>query len=111
MQVQGKPYIIGGDFNTPPEVISNECELLRCIYGRIVSVGGAGTCSTTGGMKHNDYFILSTHMIHATQNIHKLTRAKLSPHTPVQLVTRPLACHVHGLRIQQPERIPKQPII
>ena len=92
-------------------MIRNDCELLRDIYGIIVSAGGAGTCSTTGGMKHNDYFVLSTHMVHAPQHIHKLSRAKLSPHTPVQLVTRPLACHVYGLQIQQPEMIPRQRII
>ena len=80
-------------------------------YGGILKAEGPGTCSTTGGMRDNDYFILSTHMLHAVQVIEIQHQAATSPRLPVQIMTRPLACHTYGLQIVRPETIPKHRIV
>ena len=111
VKILAQPFVIAGDFNIAPEIMCRDCQMLRDITGNVLKPEGAGTCATTGGMRNNDYFILSTHMLHAVQDIQIQHKAKTSPHRPVQLVTRPFACHTRGLQISRPERIPKNRII
>eukprot|EP00959_Pyramimonas_sp_CCMP1952_P349498 7323015-Pyramimonas_sp.AAC.1 len=52
----GLPWLVGGDFNVEPPSVQDS-EFLDVARGKLLAPDVVGTCSTTGGMRLNDYFL------------------------------------------------------
>ena len=83
LRYYGLPFIIGGDFNVPPEALEAS-GWPHSIHGRIQAT--TGTCrSCKGNWSTIDYFIVSRDLVQAVVALHILGSEPPMPHVPVRL--------------------------
>ena len=78
-------YLIGGDFNMEPQVLST-CQFVEALEAQLVSTS-EGTCRTTAkvGLKTYDFFIVSSGLSKGVAGVGVDRFAPTSPHSPVCL--------------------------
>ena len=79
-------WVIGGDFNMAPTELQN-----HPVFDELKGLAVAptwGTCSTTGGWKTYDYFVVHPALKYYVHSIEVDTYANTSPHLPVRLKLR-----------------------
>ena len=75
--VWGGSFVLGGDFNLTPQLLG-DTTLDSCTRGRLIFPSDVdGTCSTTGGVKMLDYFLVSEGL---AQGLRKVSATHHSPH-------------------------------
>ena len=73
------PFILGGDFNVPPEVLTAS-GWLNGVHGRLQAPWG-GTCrSAEGRWSTIDYFVVSRQLIRAVEAVHTVGSEPPKPH-------------------------------
>jgi hypothetical protein len=76
------PWVIGGDFNLPPDVVRS-CGWLSLVAG-VIAAPGEATCNE----QTYDYFIVSETLKHAIVAVSRVVDAGISPHSPSRLLLR-----------------------
>ena len=98
-QVKG-PWILGGDWNIPPEVLM-ESGWVDSIEGVIVAPK-VNTCNNSV----YDYFIISVKLRHAVRGVQVVNDHQFSPHHPTRMYIDGDARRKLARRIRKPTKIP-----
>ena len=83
----GRPFIVGGDFNTSPAELA-QSGWPAGIQGRVQATGAleVGTCrSSQGNWSNIDFFVLSRHRQEAVLHLHTVGSEPPRPHLPLRL--------------------------
>ena len=94
------PWIIGGDWNLPPEALA-EAGWVDEVEGKIIA-----TKAPTCGAARLDYFVIDRRLGPAVAYIKKLTGFGISPHHPVRLALRAEARSLLVRAMVAPRKIP-----
>eukprot|EP00973_Karenia_brevis_P086948 12057309-Karenia_brevis.AAC.1 len=95
---------MAADFNMHPSELQDH-PVFQELGGLIVSAG-RGTCSTTGGWKEYDYFIVDPRLKPFIMEVVAVEDAHTSPHLPVRLRLRARAADLVQRVPKMPKRLP-----
>ncbi len=97
------PWLLGGDWNLPPELLRSS--------GWLEQVGGTiiAPASPTCNDATYDYFIVANSIVHAVAGVSVVCDAGLEPHSPVRIYLRTGARRPHQRRLLAPKAFPITP--
>jgi hypothetical protein len=96
----GKPFIIGGDFNASPEQISSHMHDLN-VPCHVVTPAGT-TCQSTGYANCIDYFVVHPKVKALCNQPSCIMQGKIAPHDPVQVAINLVLADRNGNFIERP---------
>ena len=89
LQMMGRPFLIGGDFQQSPAELATEgvFEVLRGVEV-ITAQGEEGTCNTRGTWSNIDFFLISRELVPKVISCQVELDAAIRPHRPVSVKLR-----------------------
>ncbi len=106
MHGDNHPFVIGGDFQVPPEELAN-AGFGDQVGGTLISSGAArGTCRTSRHSSELDYFFVNKALALAVKSIDTIEDAGTRPHVPVALTFHPRVTTSRALFLRLPQPLP-----
>ncbi len=105
MQPAHTPFVVGADFQCPPEELSRAGFASR-VSASIVATGDPrGTCRSAVAISELDYFIIHHALTPGIADIRLVEGAGIAPHVPVQVSFRPRLASTRTLVLRHPPRL------
>ena len=111
VEVHGMSFILGGDFNMPPQLVEKS-QIEDALECKIVHAGHHhGTCVTKNGSSIIDFFLVDVDLATALSQCEVCYGAHTKPHRPVRLKFQPAPVQLRVLRLKKPPPLPATAMI
>ncbi len=105
------PFIVGGDFQVPPEDIATVGLANELKAALVASRHARGTCRTARSAREIDYFYVSTGMTDGIDTVTAVQGTGIKTHVPIELAFKPCLTSIRALVIRKPPAISTERII
>ncbi len=101
-QGQHAPFVVGGDFQCPPDQMANAGFARRTAASIVATCDPRGTCRSTTATTEIDYYVLHDAMTRGLQSVELVEGAGTAPHVPVRLTFKPRLTSARSLVLRKP---------